>query len=257
LWEIPTYVRANYRLLRARAAPAACSAVLKSGAYGLDGPPVASALYQEGCRHFFVAHVEEGTALRLHLATDATIYVLHGPPPGTAHEFVAYRLIPVLNSLAQIAHWRELAALLGHALPAVVQVDSGMSRKGLSGAEVDRWLREPQATGGMELRYLISHLACADEPENPMNRQQLERFNAVRARLPDCAASLANSSGIFLQPDYHFELVRPGAALYGIAPTAGLPNPMQPVVRLQGKIIQTRTIEPGTHVGYNRQYTAR
>jgi alanine racemase len=249
-------LRANYRLLRARAAPAACSAVLKSNAYGLGAVPAATALYEEGCRHFFVAHLDEGIALRPHLRADADIFVLHGPPPGTDSQCLSHQLIPVLNSLPQLAAWRALAASVGRDLPAVVQICTGMSRMGLALAEVDTWLADPAGLDGIELRCVMSHLACADEPDNPMNALQLERFNAVRARLPACPASLANSSGIFLAPEFHLDLVRPGAALYGIAPTAGQPNPMQPVVRLQGRIIQTRTIEAGEHVGYCLNYTA-
>ncbi|MES3024250.1 MAG: alanine racemase [Pseudomonadota bacterium] len=250
-------LRANYRLLRARAAPAACSAVLKSNAYGLGAVPVAGALYEEGCRHFFVAHLDEGIALRPHLAGDADIFVLHGPPPGTERECLSHQLIPVLNSLPQLAAWRALAASEGRALAAVVQVCTGMSRMGLALAEVDSWLADPAGLDGIDMRFVMSHLACADEADNPMNALQLERFTAVRARLPACPASLANSSGIFLGSEFHLDLVRPGAALYGISPMAGRPNPMRPVVRLQGRIIQTRTIAPGEHVGYCLNYTAR
>ena len=247
-------IRANYRVLRSRIGTAACSAVLKSDAYGLGAARVGPALYQEGCRHFFVAHVDEGIALRPHLAQDAEIIVLHGAPPGAEAAFTAHGLIPVLNSLQQIASWREHAAMLGRTLPAIVQVDSGMSRMGLSLLEVDAWLAHPHFLDGIALRCVMSHLACADELEHPMNAQQLARFRAIRARLPHCAASLANSSGIFLSPDYHFDLVRPGAALYGIAPNAL--HQMQSVVRLQGKVLQTRTIARGDQVGYGGRYRA-
>lgn len=249
-------IRANYRLLRERAAPAACSAVLKSDAYGLGAAQVGAALYDEGCRHFFVAHLDEGIALRPHVAPDAAIFVLHGPPVDTEAEFIANGLTPVLNSVPQIAGWRAHAHALGRPLAAVIQVDSGMSRMGLAPAEIDAWLADPHFLDGIELRYVMSHLACADQPDDPMNAQQLARFRAIRAGLPQCPASFANSSAIFLGPDYHFDLVRPGAALYGIAPQAGAPNPMRPVVRLQGKVVQTRTIERGDHVGYSLRYTA-
>jgi alanine racemase len=247
-------IRANYRLLRSRIGAAACSAVLKSDAYGLGAARVGPALYQEGCRHFFVAHVDEGIALRPHLHGDAEIVVLHGAPPGAEAEFTDYKLTPVLNSLQQIASWRAHAAILGRTLPAIVQVDSGMSRMGLAPAEVDAWLTDPHFLDGIALRCVMSHLACADEPEHPMNAQQLARFQAIRARLPHCAASLANSSGIFLSSHYHFDLVRPGAALYGIAPNAS--HQMQSVVRLQGKVLQTRTIARGDQVGYGGRYRA-
>ena len=249
-------VRANYRLLRDKAHPAACSAVVKSDAYGLGAAQVGAALYEEGCRHFFVAHLEEGISLRPHVAPDAAIFVLHGPPVGTEGEFTAHGLIPVLNSEPQVAGWRQHAKALGTTLDAIVQVDTGMSRMGLSPQEIDGWLADPRFLDGIKVRYVMSHLACADERYHPANAQQLARFLEIRARLPQYPASLANSSGVFLSPDYHFDLVRPGAALYGIAPQAGEPNPLQSVVRLQGKIIQTRTIEAGDHVGYSCRYTA-
>jgi alanine racemase len=247
-------IRANYRLLRSRTGSASCSAVLKSDAYGLGAARVAPVLYQEGCRHFFVAHVDEGIKLRAHLAQDAEIFVLHGAPPGADADFTAHGLIPVLNSLQQIASWRAHAKTLGRTLPAIVQVDSGMSRMGLSPNEVDAWLADPHFLDGIALRCVMSHLACADEPAHAMNEQQLARFQAIRARLPHCPASLANSSGIFLGKHYHFDLVRPGAALYGIAPNATFQ--MQSVVRLQGKVLQTRTIGRGDRVGYGGRYNA-
>ncbi|MET3133072.1 alanine racemase [Oxalobacteraceae bacterium GrIS 1.11] len=249
-------LRANYRLLRARAAPAACAGVLKSDAYGLGAAQVGPALYQEGCRHFFVAHLDEGIALRPHLAPDAAIFVLHGPPVGTEAEFTAHDLIPVLNSVQQVAGWRAHARMLGRSLDAIIQVDSGMSRMGMAPAEIAVWLADPHFLDGITLRYVMSHLACADVPDNPMNARQLANFEAIRARLPACPASFANSSGIFLPGEYHFDLVRPGAALYGIAPNTQADNPMLSVVRLQGKILQTRTIERGDHVGYSLRYTA-
>lgn len=247
-------IAANYRLLRERVGRAACGAAVKADAYGLGAIPVAKTLAAEGCRHFFVAHLDEGIALRPHLPIQSEIFVLHGPPVGCDSEFLHHRLIPVLNSAAQIEAWKRLARRENRVLPASVQVDTGMSRLGLSATEVDAWLAKPDFLDGIELRYLMSHLACAEQAAHPMNRLQLERFNSMRARLPACAASFANSSGIFLGPDFQFDLARPGAALYGIAPVAGADNPMQPVIRLQGRIIQVRTIQAGDCVGYGARY---
>jgi alanine racemase len=249
-------IRDNYRLLRAKASGAACAAVLKADAYGLGAARVAPALAEEGCRHFFVAHLDEGIAVRPHLPPHAEIFVLHGPMPGTEPEFVHHRLVPVLNSAAQVAGWRQLAARLDRMLPAIVQIDTGMSRLGLSSGEVDAACSDPDYLRGIALRYLMSHLACAERRDHPMNVQQLAAFNQARRRLPSCPASFANSSGIFLGSDFHFDLVRPGAALYGIAPVAGMANPMKPVVRLQARIIQVRSIEDGAHVGYGATYRA-
>ncbi|HYD63459.1 MAG TPA: alanine racemase [Noviherbaspirillum sp.] len=249
-------VRSNYRFLRAKLAGASCGAAVKADAYGLGAIPVAQALSAEGCRHFFVAHLDEGIALRPHLPANADVFVLHGPLAGTEREFVEHRLIPVLNSAEQVGGWRQTARALARTLAAVVQIDSGMSRLGLSPAEVDVWLHDPDFLRGIEMRYLMSHLACAEQQDHPMNASQLDAFNAARGKLPRCPASFANSSGIFLGPAYHFDLVRPGAALYGIAPIQGAPNPMQPVARLQAKVIQIREIERGDCVGYGARYRA-
>lgn len=252
-------VRDNYRLLRARtsgASGAVCAAAVKADAYGLGATRIAPILAEEGCRHFFVAHLDEGIALRSYLPSDAEIFVLHGPMPGTEPEFVRHGLIPVLNDTAQVAGWRQAARRLDRILPAIVQVDSGMSRLGLSPAEVDTACNDPDFFRGIALRYLMSHLACAERQDHPMNAQQLAAFKLARSRLPFCPASFANSSGIFLGSEFHFDLVRPGAALYGIAPVAGQENPMRPVVRLQARIIQVRSIEDGGHVGYGATYRA-
>jgi alanine racemase len=249
-------IRDNYRLLRTKVGRAACAGVVKADAYGLGAKRIAQTLAEEGCRHFFVAHLDEGIALRPHLPPQIDIFVLHGPLPGTEPEFAHHRLIPVLNSAAQVAGWRALACRLDRMLPAVVQVDTGMSRLGLSVAEVDAACDDPEFLLGIDLRYLMSHLACAEQQDHPMNAQQLSAFNHARRRLSYCPASFANSSGIFLGGDFHFDLVRPGAALYGIAPVAGMENPMKPVVRLQAKIIQVRSIEEGDCVGYGISYRA-
>jgi alanine racemase len=184
------------------------------------------------------------------------VFVLHGPPPGTGQEFIRHGLTPVLNSLQQIQDWHALAQALQRPLPAIIQVDSGMSRMGLQAAEAEAWLAHPLYQQTIPPLFLMSHLACAEHQDHPMNASQLARFKALRQRLPQVPASLANSSGIFLGTDYQFDLVRPGAALYGIAPVAGAANPLQPVAALHGRILQTRTIERGDHVGYGISYSA-
>lgn len=249
-------VRANYRFLRRQAGRAACGGVLKANAYGLGATPIAQVLAAEGCRHFFVAHLDEGIALRPAVPQDADVFVLHGPLPGSEQEFVRHGLIPVLNSLEQVAGWRALAQQLDRSLPAIIQLDSGMSRLGLSAQEVAAWVEDSAFLRGISLRFLMSHLACAEQQDHPMNAAQLQSLNHARLQLPPCPVSFANSSGIFLGPDYQFDLVRPGAALYGLAPIAGRSNPMQPVVQLQARIIQSRTIEAGAGVGYSVSYQA-
>lgn len=246
----------NWRALRAMVGKATCAAVVKADAYGLGARQVAPALYRAGCRHFFVAHLDEGAALRPALPADATIYVLHGAHPGAEADCAAHGLVPVLNSLPQVAAWQKLGVMQGKALPAVLQIDTGMARLGLAADELDQLAAVPAVLQGIALQFVMSHLASAEEQDNPANRAQRERFRAALARLPKARASLANSSGIFLGGDYHFDLVRPGAALYGVAPVAGRANPLRPAIRLQGKVLQLRTIEAGTPVGYAHTWTA-
>ncbi len=249
-------LRNNYRLLRGMVGGAQCGAAVKANAYGLGALQVSKVLVEQGCRHLFVAHFEEALALRGHFEDHVNIYVMHGAPVGYEAELLEHNCIPVLASAEQILAWRNLAISKNAALPAIIQLDTGMARIGLSSVEVQNWLADSSYIRGIDLRYLMSHLACAEDQQHPMNQQQLGLFNALRAQLPSCGASLANSSGIFLGRDFHFDLVRPGAALYGVAPVAGQTNPMQAVAHLQGKIIQIRDIPSGTPVGYSLTWRA-
>ncbi|WP_225765510.1 alanine racemase [Inquilinus sp. Marseille-Q2685] len=249
-------IRENYRALRRRLGRAACAAVLKADAYGLGADRIAPVLAAEGCRHFFVAHLEEGIALRPRVPEAAEVFVLHGPMPGCEDIALAHRLTPVLNSLEQVEGWTGLARRLGRALPAVLQLDTGMSRMGLSPAELDRIVDEPRRLDSLDLRLVMSHLACAERQDHPANGTQRLRFDVARRRLPQAPAALANSSGIFLGPDFHYDMARPGAALYGLTPVAGAPNPLRPVVRLQARIVQLRSIAAGDEVGYGLTWRA-
>ncbi len=249
-------VRDNYRRLKARLGAAACASVVKADGYGLGAAQVARALRKEGCDAFFVAHVGEGVALREALGAAPSIFILNGTPPGAEEVCVAAGLIPVLNSAEQLVAWRAAARRGGRPLKAALQVDSGMSRLGMAATEVEALAADPRAFDGIETVLVMSHLACADEPDHPANRAQLEEFQRLRRMLPAAPASLANSSGVFLGPAWHFDLARPGAALYGINPTPhAAENPMRPVVRLDAKVIQTREIGIGIGVGYGHAYT--
>ena len=250
-------IRENYRRLKARLGNAKCAGVVKADGYGLGAAAVARTLAREGCDTFFVAHVGEGLALRAALGAGPSIFVLNGLPPGAEPDALAAGLMPVLNSAEQLGAWRETARAAGHALAAALQVDSGMSRLGMSPQEVEALAADAGALGGIDLRLVMSHLACADEPGHPANEAQRLAFKRLRALLPAAPASLANSSGIFLGAAYHYQLARPGAALYGINPTPGRNNPMVPVIRLQAKVIQTRTVEKGSGIGYGHSATAR
>jgi alanine racemase len=223
--------------------------VVKANGYGLGAAPVAKALTAAGCRRFFVATLNEGIALRRALGEAAEIAVLNGPLPGTAAEFVAEKLVPVLNEPGQIEAWGQICERQRR-LPAILHVDTGMSRLGLTPREFAALAEDPARHRAIPWRALMSHLACADAPEHPMNPAQRWRFDAARRLLPGVSASLAASSGIFLGPEYHGDLVRPGAALYGVNPQPGRVNPLRPVVRLSGKIVQIREIDRGESVGY-------
>ncbi len=279
-------VVSNYRLLvdgapRAQVAETrtsddgvavAVAAMVKADGYGVGGVQVAKALRDAGCRTFFVANLGEGQELRRGLRADesghgrvdeSNILVLNGAHPGTESVLLRDDLVPVLNSLEQIDRWSALAGPANR-LPAALHVDTGMNRLGLMPAEFERLLREPEVLASIDVQLFMSHLASADEPTSPQNPQQLQRFDRLSARFHQsaiggkvrAARSLANSSGIFLGPDYHYDLLRPGYCLYGGNPTLGRPNPMQPVVSLEAPIVQLRSVEPGDSVGYGATYTA-
>lgn len=245
---------ANYRLL-SEAAGGACGGVVKADAYGIGMAPVATTLHGEGCRHFFVGHLAEGAALRAVLP-DAAIYVLNGIPPGAERDAVAAGLIPALNSQDQIAAWRATARALGRHLPGALQFDTGMARLGLSPAAVKTLAADGEALAGIDLRLVLSHLACADQPRHPANAAQAGLFARLAALFPGVPGSLANSSGIFLGPTWRSDVARAGAALYGINPTPAAANPMRAVVRIEAKIIQTGDCAAGAGIGYGHDFHA-
>ena len=243
-------IRANYRQLRDRLGGARCAGVVKADAYGLGAVEVSRALREAGCSDFFVAHLTEGLELREALGADVEIYVLNGVPQGAENLAARAGLTAVCNSLGQLHAWRSAARQSAARLPVAVQIDSGMSRLGMSAAEVEAVAADAGAFDGLELRLVMSHLACADEADNPANEFQRRNFETLRRLLPEAPSSLANSSGIFLGEKFRHDLARPGAALYGINPTPGLANPMRQVVRLEAKVIQTRDVAADVGVGY-------
>ncbi|MBM3572029.1 MAG: alanine racemase, partial [Alphaproteobacteria bacterium] len=243
---------ANYRRLQKELGAVPCAAVVKADAYGLGAARVAAALAAAGCTTFFVAHLDEGIALRP-LLPSATIVVLIGPRADTMAEFAAHRLTPTLNAPDEISAWSTFSAGSDANHSAVLHIDTGMNRLGLSAQDLN-WLTDHgEILDSIRLALVISHLVEAENPAHPLNTKQLQRFRAARQKLPQLAkarASLANSSGIFLGPNYHFDLGRPGAALYGLAPVEKQPNPMALTVRLQAPILQVRNVDAGESVGY-------
>jgi len=245
---------ANYLKLRDLAAPADCAAVVKADAYGLGVAEAAPALWTAGCRTFFVATLTEAEQLR-GLLPDAVIYVFDGLLPGTAQSFHASALRPVLNSADEIREWAEYCGTLGETLPCAVHIDSGMNRLGLSSAEVEDVAQDKTLWAALSLALVMSHLACADDKTHPKNDSQRRLFDTLRARLPQTLASLANSAGTLLGPDYAYDLVRPGIALYGGHPQRRGQNPFRPVIHLKGRILQIRQAAPGETVGYGATRT--
>lgn len=243
-------------MLRERAGGAICAGMVKANAYGLGVRRVAPALWRAGCRHFFTANMDGAVMLRA-LLPKARSHVLNGLLEGGEDDMTANGVVPVLNDLGQIERWSAHARRLGRRLPATIHIDTGMSRLGLPPYEVDKLAERPELVEALEIGHVMSHLACADEVAHPMNAEQLRRFNALRAMLPGLPASLANSSGIFLGSDYHFDMVRPGYAIYGGNPTPGSSNPMNAVVTLRACIIQVREVGPGETVGYGAHFTAQ
>ncbi len=243
-------VVANWRLL-ASLHGASVAAVVKADAYGLGAARVVPALRDAGCRHFFTALPGEALTIR-DLVPDALLGVLNGLLPGAETEYAARDLVPVLGSPGEIDAWNAAAGAAGRKLPAILHIDTGMSRLGLAAHELDAI---SSRLAGIRVLYVMTHLVAADEPANPLNELQRRRFEAGCAKLPPAPRSLANSAGIFL-PGFGSDLARPGAALYGINPTPGRPNPMRSVVRLRARVLAVRDIEAGASVGYNATWHA-
>ncbi len=220
-------------------------AVVKADAYGLGAGPVSAALAEEGVRNFFVAAAEEGAAVREAVGPDATISVFSGHMEGDSDQLLQHNLTPLLNSPEQFRRHRQ--ALPEHAFG--IQLDTGMNRLGIEPAD---WAALRTEIEPLNPSLVMSHLACADEPDNPMNRHQLRVFH----ELTDGSAaprSLAATGGILLGSDYHFDLCRPGIGMYGGQPFADA----KPVVTVDLPVIQVREVEPGESVGYGNSWVAR
>lgn len=253
-------VAQNYRQLVDRLGTARCGAAVKANAYGLGAAEIAPVLLAAGCRHFFVATLDEGLSLRRVLGSGPQIFLLNGLPAGGAPDIIAADLVPVLDSPPEIDAWQQFGRRGDIPRAAAIQLDTGMSRLGLTAREWQVLIADRDSLRRFPLALVIGHLACGDEPASPYNRQQLAVFrrhlDMAREAIPaGTPISFANSSGIFLGPDYHFDLARPGAALYGLNPIPSEPNPMRQVVRLQGKILQVRDVDAGTPVGYGATHT--
>ena len=239
----------NYAVLCRTVAPAECGAVVKANAYGLGVAPVARRLFAAGCRTYFIATLDEGFELR-DILPKARIFVFSGAIPGTERSLNEAALIPVLNSLRQVRGWGAIGG------PAALHVDTGMTRLGLTRADVDALAADSTLLRSIEVEYVLTHLACADEPEHSLNTDQLAAFANIRAQLPKAKTSIGNSAGAFLSNAHHGDLVRPGIALYGGNPFAARPNPVEAVVALRAPILQLHTLTVPATIGYGATYAA-
>lgn len=238
----------NYRKLCERAKPAECAAVVKADAYGLGVARVAQRLLREGCRRFFVATLAEAETLRA-IAPDAEIGVFEGALASTADALARIEARPVLNTLEQIERWRGRGRALLH-------LDTGMNRLGLSAADVAALAGRRDLMDALKLDFVMTHLACVDTPDHPLNAEQLARFEAMRAPWPDVPTSIGNSAGTLLGAEHRGDLGRPGIALYGGNPFSDRPNPMEAVATLTAPILQIREIAEPAAVGYGATYIA-
>ncbi len=245
---------ANWRLLAARSAPARCAAVVKADAYGIGTEQAARSLFHAGCKIFFVAHVSEGVRVRAVTGAEAEIYVLNGLLSGVERlqSYLSYGLKPVLGSLHDLQLWSGSG--IGASVPAALHVDTGMNRLGFG---VDELLSLAGMVQTVRVDLLMSHFVSSELPKDGLNDQQIARFEKLRSAFPALAASMANSSALFLPQQPFFDLVRPGYALYGGNPTPGSKNPMRSVVTLRTPVLQIREIKAGESVGYNVQWTAK
>src|SRR3954462_1110242 len=246
---------ANWRKLEKTAVPAECAAVIKADAYGCGIVPVAKALAGAGCETFFVATLDEARAARDALPS-AELYVLDGFFQNCGDSFAKLNCKPVIGDLNELAEWDVFCRRSGGSGGAAIHIDTGMNRLGLTLVEANGIVPRINA-GDHGITLVMSHLACAESVNHAQKAKQLASFREIASLYSGVPASLANSSGVYLGPQFQFDMVRPGAALYGINPTPEADNPMQQVVDLKARIIQLRSIERGESVGYGGTWSAR
>ncbi len=253
-------IKANYNYLKSLS-KARIGAIVKANAYGLGTNEVSGALYDAGCEIFFVTQPAEGIELREAMKRYnaqrgkpdiSQIYILNGVFDGEEEKILRYDLVPILNTLDQAKTWQKQAQKLGKKLPCLVHADSGINRFGMEEDDLRLVARMPE----FNVLYLMSHLACSDEKHHELNLYQLNKFKAYQSIFPNTKYSLANSGGIFLGEEFHFDLLRPGMALYGLNPTPGKPNPMQNPFALTSRIMQIREIKEDSFVGYGATHEA-
>ncbi len=251
-------IQHNYTLLKKQFMGEELAAVVKANAYGLGAQQVSQSLASIGCCHFFVATLDEGMKLRAHLPDHQyKIYVLNGMPPYSEKIFYEWRLTPVLNTYDQVKTWANLCTELDKKLPCNIHLDTGLNRLGLDEKNIRFLSQNPKILEDIDLQYWMTHLACSDQENHPMNTEQKERFMQHLAKLPKAKASLTASDGMLISPDFHFDMGRAGVALYGVNPHPNSKRNLKDVVELYAQILQVRDVKPEESVGYTASYTTK
>jgi len=244
----------NWLSLRAHVAPTPCAAVVKADAYGLGAQRVIPALYRAGCRAFFVATLDEAIEARALTGADAIIFLLDGIMPGAEAAIAETGALPVLSSRAEAEAWAAQSVETGNRLSCAIHIDTGLNRLGMTARELQTLAGSMHILEPIDVRLVMSHLACADDPAHPKNAQQREIFEQLFPLLPQAPASLAASDGLMLGKPYHYGLVRPGYALYGGQAFQGTRTPVEPVLAAFARVLQVRDCAPGHTVGYGASY---
>ncbi len=239
----------NYDTLKQTAPISIAAAVVKNNAYGLGADRVAKCLYRHGCRHFFVAHGCEGRVVRS-VAPEATIFVLQGIGVDCLADFREAHLTPVIASREMLDFWNQNKI---DGVRPVLNVETGLNRLGFRPDDL-ACLKEAEKT---DFSFILSHLACGDDTHHFMNERQLKEFMNARALLPDVPATLSASDGVFLGPDFHFDMVRLGAALYGLNTAPYRESQMKPVLYFSAPVLQIVSVPAGQYVGYSASYQTR
>lgn len=239
----------NYRTLKQQLSHSVCGAVLKADAYGFGIKAIAPVLAQEGCRHFFVAHIDEGISLR-NLLKEPIIYVFSGLLPNTEDYFIEHSLTPVLNDFEMVENWAAQAKKCDKKLSCALHIDTGMRRNGFDLVNLNKLLKSLELLDGLDIHFVMSHLVSSQSPYDPLNVQQNESFNRIRQQLPQTKASLADTGGIYLGSTFHYDVIRTGKGLFGLYTPPKDHPPLQSCLRFLGRILQVRTASCGESVGY-------
>ncbi len=231
----------------------AVAGVVKANAYGLGLEPITRTLLKSNCPQFFVATVNEALEFRSFEAT-APVAVLGGLFNGAEDIYLKNNIQPVINSLNDLTRWQELAMSANKSLPTIIHIDTGMNRLGLHPDDIQTLIKNPELLKNLDVQWMMSHFACADDVNHPMTKEQSDLFIKLSAAFPTAKQSLGNSSGTFRGIQHHINMVRPGVALYGGNPTPEVKNPMHQVVQLKAKILQIRNCKKGDSIGYGASH---